>query len=249
MVSPELWLYAIIGLVVALLETWLLHKAIKNTRRARLLARLPWSKIGQLQPGLVKVQGQALAVRGTLRSPLTGRECVYYDFQVRERRQGAAGPFARGTYWKTVINDAQDVPCALHDGTGSATVRLDSAELVLHPDADERSGFLNSARPDLEETLHERYGYSSVGLIFNRTLHYSETRIEEGEALVVLGTARQVPDGGWELVRRDAPLLVSDKGIAGLLASYRGAAFLWWCLAVLLPIIASVPLIKYWGFR
>jgi len=241
-------LYAIIGLVVALLETLLLYKAIRNTRRARLLARLPWSKIGQLQPGPVKVQGRALAVGGTLRSPLSGRECVYYHFQVQEKRQ-RGGPFppTRGAYWKTVINDVQDVPWALHDGTGSATVRLDSAELMLDPDADERSGFLNSARPELEETLRQRYGHSSVGLIFNRALDYSETRIEEGDALVVLGTAREVPGGGWELVRGDAPLLVSDKGLAGLLASYRGAAFLWWCLAVLLPIIASAAAIWCWG--
>jgi hypothetical protein len=242
-------LCSIIGLVVALLETLLLYKAIKNTRRARLLARVPWSKIGQLQPGLVKVQGQALAVRGTLRGPLSGRECVYYKFQVQEKRRYGASPFTRGTYWKSAINDAQDMPCALHDGTGSATVRLNSAELVLQPDANERSGFLNSARPELEETLHARYGYSSVGLMFNRTLDYSETRIEEGDVLVVLGTAREVPGGGWELVRGDIPLLVSDKGLAGLLASYRSAAFLWWCLAVLLPIIASVAVIGFWGLR
>jgi len=80
-------LCAIVGHVIAALETWLVYKAMRNTRRARLLARVPWSKIGQLQPGLVKGQGQASAIHGTLRSLLSGRECVHYHFQVEAKRQ------------------------------------------------------------------------------------------------------------------------------------------------------------------
>jgi hypothetical protein len=238
--------YLIIGLVVALLEAVLVYKAIKNTRRARFLGRLPWSKIGQLQPGLVKVQGRALAAGVMLRSPLAGRECVYFHFQVEEKRQRGGGPFPpRGSYWKTVVSDTQDVPWTLDDGTGRAVVRLKSAELDLRAGAQKRSGFGNSARPELEATL-QKYGLSSVGLIFNRTLSYRETRIDEGDALVILGTAREVPSGGWELVRGDGPLLISDKRPDELLASYRSAAFLWWCLAVLLAVTAGVAVIGSW---
>src|SRR5262249_48057280 len=144
-------LYPIIGLVVTLLEVFLLYKALLNTRRARLLARLPWSKLGQLQPGLVKVQSRAVAARGALRGPLSDRECVYFRFRVQEKRRHGGPPgHGGGSYWKTVIDDAQEVPCVLDDGTRSAAVRLGSAELVLHPDVDERSGFLNDARPELE---------------------------------------------------------------------------------------------------
>src|SRR5262249_19053894 len=159
------------------------------------------------------------AVHDILSSPLLGRECVYFRFRVQEKRRHA-GPHGGSAFWKTVINDAQHVAFALDDGTGSAALRLKGAELVLQPGENRRSGFLNSARPKLEATLRECYGHSSVGLIFNRTLYYSETRIEEGDALVVLGTAREVPGGGWELVRGDGPLLVSDKALPTLLASY-----------------------------
>jgi hypothetical protein len=241
--------YLLIGSVALLVEAFLVSKAIQNTRRARLLAGVPWSKLGQLQPGLVKVQGRVFAVRDLLRSPLADRDCVYFHFHVREKRHRGAAPHGGGSYWKTVIDDVQSVPCALDDGTGSATLRLRLAELVLHPGEGERSGFLNSARPELEETLQERYGYSSVGLIFNRTLSYRETRIEEGDALVVLGTAREAADGGWELVRGRGPLLVSDKGLAGALGSYRSAALLWWCLGVLLPAAAGAAVIWLWGLR
>ena len=242
-------LYLIFGLLVALLEAWPVYKAIKNTRRARLLARVPWSKTGQLQPGLVKVRGRALAVGGTLRSPLSERECVYYHFQVQEEHGNVGGAQSgRYWYWKTVLNDAQAVPYAVDDGTGSATVRMKSAELVLRPDAIEWPGSRNGTRPELKAMLKKRYGFSTVvWLFFERTLKYRETRIHEGDILLVLGTAREVSGGGWELVRGRAPLLVSDKGLAVLLASYRSAAFSWWCLAVLvlLPFIAGVAAILY----
>jgi hypothetical protein len=200
-----------------------------------------------LQPGLVKVQGRVFALHDLLRGPLSDRECVHFHFQAQEKRhRGGAPPHGGGSYWKTVINDTQFAPCAIDDGTGSATVRLKSAELVLHPGETERSGFLNSARPELEEVLSERYGYSSVGLIFNRTLYYSETRIEEGDDLLVLGTARETPDGGWELVRGGGPFLVSDKGLAGVRGLYWRAALLWGCLAGLVPAAVGLAAMALW---
>jgi len=240
----------IIVLGVVLLETAVVYKALRNTRCARLLVDLPWSEVGQLQAGLVKVQGQALAAGETLSAPLSGRECVYFHFQVQEKRQrGGVPPHGGGSYWKTVINDTRHVPCSVDDGTGSAALHIKSAELLLSPDASERTGFLQSARPELEKMLRERYGYSSVGLIFNRTLSYSETRIEDGDYLLVLGTARQLPEGGWELTRGDGPLLISDQPLPTLLSSYRRAAFLWWSLVVLLLAAAGAAVIGLWGLR
>ena len=229
-----------IGLLVALIESFLIYKSVRNTRRARLLANLPLARVGELQAGLAKVEGQAVAVRGTLRSPLADRECLYFHFMVQEKRRRHTFPHGGSGYWKTVIDDVQAAPCALDDGTGSAVFPMDAAELVLNPDEEERSGFLNSARPELEETLQEQYGYSSVGLIFNRTLYYSETRIEEGDDLLVLGTARQTSDDGWELVRADGLLLVSNLSLPELRASYRNAALGWWCLVLLVLVAAGV---------
>lgn len=233
-------IYVFIGFLVAVVEAFLVYKVVRNNRRARLLRRLPLSRIGDLQAGLAKVEGRAVAVGRTLLSPLAERECVYYRFQVQEKRRRHGFPHGGSGYWKTVIDDAQAADCAIDDGTGSAVFRLQSAELALDTDDEERSGFLNDARPELEEILQHKYGYSTVGLIFNRTLYYSETRIEEGDDLLVLGTARQTENDGWEIVRADGPLLVSSLGLAALRASYRNAAIGWWFLAVLVLAAAGV---------
>jgi hypothetical protein len=237
----------LIGSLLALVEAFLIYKAVRNTRRAHLLTRLPWSRLDDLQPGLVKVEGQAAATRDILRSPLADRACVYFHFLVQEKRQrGGAPPHGGGAFWKTVIDDAQSVPCVIENGAGSAFCRLESAELVLHIDNEERSGFLNDARPELQLMLQEQYIYSTVGLIFNRTLYYRESRIEAGDALVVLGTAWQRPDNAWELVRGAGPLIVSNQGLATVRASYRNAAIGWWCLVVLALLPVGVALAILW---
>jgi hypothetical protein len=235
------WIFLPVGLGILLLESVLVYLAVRSQRRARWLARVPWSEIGGLQPGPIKVRGRVVADGELLRGPLSRRDCVYYHFRVQEKRQrGGPPPHGGGTYWKTVIDDAQYVPFSLDDGTGCVALRLKLAELDVHPDVDERSGMFNSARPELERMLQKRYGYSSVGLIFNRTLYSSETRIEEGDALVVLGTAREAADGGWELVRGDGFLIVSDRGPKQLLSSYRWTAFLWWFLAGVVLVAVGV---------
>src|SRR5262249_30482282 len=112
--------FIIIGLVIAFLEGLIIYKGVWNTRRASLIQRLPLSRIGELEePGLVKVMGRAVALEGTFRSPLADRDCLYFQFKVQEKRQRSAGPHGGGgSYWKTVIDDAQSLPCALDDGTG-----------------------------------------------------------------------------------------------------------------------------------
>jgi len=233
------YLLLVVGLVVLLVETLVIHRALRNGRRARLIARTAALEVSRLDDGVAKVRGQAVALSGALTAPLSGKACVYYRFRAEEQRRHAS-PHGGSTYWKTVVDDAQSVPCGVDDGTGIVAVSLAEAELVLARDRQARSGFWNSAPPELEEMLRQRYGRSSRGWIFNKTMRYSETLIEEGDDLLVLGTAEATPGGNWQLVRGEAPLIVTDRGEASLLSSYRTAAFLWWLLAVLVLAVVSL---------
>jgi hypothetical protein len=116
-------LYLLLGLVAALAETLVVYQAITNSRRIRLLTGLPLSKIGQLQPGLVKVQGRVLARGRTLLSPLSGRACVYCHFRVQEKRKHGVPPHGGGSFWKTVVNDSgsRNRSDEMPPGSGSRT--------------------------------------------------------------------------------------------------------------------------------
>jgi len=240
------YLFFVVGLIVALVEALVIYRALHNGRRARLIARTAALEVNRLDDGPAKVRGHAVALSGALTAPLSGQACIYYRFRAEEQRRHA-GPHGGGAYWKTVVDDAQSVPCGVDDGTGIAAVRLDEAELILARDREARSGFWNSAPPELEAMLRQRYGRSSQGWIFNKTMRYSETLIEEGDNLLVVGTAEATPGGNWQLVRGEGPLIVTDRGERSLLSSYRTAAFLWWLLAVVVVavvgLVASVVLL------
>jgi hypothetical protein len=223
----------LLGFGLAILEAVAVYQGIKNGRRARLVRDTPAGPVNRLGPGPAKLIGQAMALHGTLTAPLSGKPCVYFRFRVEEKRSHS-GPHGGGTYWKKVIDDARSLPCGLDDGSGIAAVHLDEAELVLNPDGALSSGFFKDAPPELERTLHDQYHRSTRGLIFNKTMRFIETLIEEGDNLVVVGTAQATPGGNYELVRGDSLLLVSDKDENALAASYRRSAAVAWTLAVLL---------------
>jgi hypothetical protein len=185
-----------------------------NLRKAKRIEDTPTSPIRNVGEGFVEVKG---TVRGksALESPLSKKACVYYRFHVEEHvRRG------RSSYWRTVVDDKQDGGCLIEDASLAAIgVNLLAAELVLEPDTHARSGMFNDAAPELEATLQERYGKSSQGWVFNKTMRYTETMLEEGDEVYVLGTA--VRRGSDSIIDKEGDLfIVSDKSEEALTKSF-----------------------------
>jgi hypothetical protein len=106
-------------LAVLVLEVFFLYKVAANRKRAKLIASTAIVKVAELSGGQAKVQGQVLGLGDPLAAPLSGRPCVYYRFQVEEKKmRHGPPPHGGGSYWKTIINDVQSIPCGLDDGTG-----------------------------------------------------------------------------------------------------------------------------------
>jgi hypothetical protein len=229
----------VIAAVLLLLLVVLGYQAVRNWNKAVLIRDTPLTPVKELAPGLAKVEGQALALSSTLYAPLTGKPCLYYRFKVQEKRTHA-GPHGGSSHWVTIVNDVQTAPCGLDDGTSVAAVELREAELVLTPADTARSGFLNGAPADLEQLLKDRYGKSSRGLLFNKTLSYSETRIEEGDRLLVVGTVEITAGGHAQFVKGSDLFLVTDRTEATLIGRYRTRTFACVIVAVVLLLVAGV---------
>ena len=129
----------------------------------------------------------------------------------------------------------------------SVVVRCGSRAFSEHPGSDQggRSGFLNDATPDFERALQAR-GKSSVGLLLNRTLRWSEMYLEVGDPLYALGTydGRRVTKGS------DGVLVVSDLGqtaalqrIAGEAAMAHRVAVVCFVIAGAMALFSFVPLV------
>jgi hypothetical protein len=71
-------------------------------------------------------------------------------------------------------------------------------------------------------------------------MRYTETLLEDGAELLVLGTAQATQGGNWQFSKIDGPCIVSDQSEAALLASYKRFGLLWLLLAVILLLIPGV---------
>lgn len=194
-----------------------------RARQRRAIKRAHRVAIRQAGEGqVVKVVGRLRALEPEpLSAPLSGRPCVYHEVIVEQ--QVSSG---KSSHWKTLIQRSEcHREFAIDDGTGTIVVPATAATVVLHMDANFRSGVLNDPPPELEAFL-ARHGESSQGWVFNKTLRYREGVLEEGEQVAAVGVVRkeatlpgQNSGGGY----RDTPyrklldltaegkLLVSDE--------------------------------------
>lgn len=71
--------------------------------------------------------------------------------------------------------------------------------------------------------------------------------IEEGDDLLVLGQWETAPSGAWQFGKGGGPYIVSNQSQGALLSSYKGFAWLWSILAVLVLVVPCLPLgLRLW---
>jgi hypothetical protein len=229
----------------------LLFYLSRLNKRMKAIGDTPLSKAGELRDGLSKVHGQVVGQGEPLVSPLSKTPCVYYRFKVEEQRTRtvSGGPRSGAhthTYWHPVIDDKKAIRCSLEDQTGRADVQLLEAEMVLDTRAHERSGMLRDASPKLKDMLWEEYGYSTKGILFTKSVRYSEQVIQEGDVLFVLGDVQTRKGRPPLFAKGEHPFIIADRNEAGVLTHYKRK--ITWCYvglvatAVLSILFSAVPL-------
>jgi hypothetical protein len=243
---PYLLLIPVFG--VLLIEGIFAYKFLANRKRANLLSETPLAKVAELSEQRAKVQGRIVVFDEPLYAPLSRSPCVYFRFKVEEkRRHGGVPPHGGGgSRWRTVINDVQHILCGVDDGTGIAGLDLRKAELELRVGAQTNSGMFNDAPPQLERLLRETYNRSSKGLIFNKSMRYTETRLEQDTTVLVLGSVQATPGGNWQFHKGDDPFIISDQSEGALMTSYKRCAVMWLALAMALPLGLGVVAVLVW---
>lgn len=230
-----------------------LYRRIRAKIRA--IETTPSAAIGDLDDGYWKTSGQAVALEELLDSPMKKTKCIFYHFKVEELRsrtetnttnrgRGSSTRSHTTTYWETVVTDRQAIRCAVKDETGSARLDLLGAETILNTSAHSTSGTFNNCPEELKRTLSRRYGLETKGLLFNKNLKYTETLIEEGDELFVIGDVLKSEDEA-EFVRGTQPFIVSDRSEANLVKEYhfRGKLLLAGAVAagIIFSVVASLP--------
>jgi hypothetical protein len=207
-------------------------------RRAARLADMRPSAVEELKPGPAKIKARVVAGEELLTSPMGGRSCVYYRFVVDEMQQmsgySRSHHIGASSGWVIVVDDVEAIRVALEDDTGQVEVNLYEAEIV-GKSAETTSSVLEDPPERLKSLLRNRYGKSTRGLLFNKTMSFTETILADGARVVVVGEVKEGRGGRLELRRGSVPLIVSDKGHKGLGAPYhRKAMYCWFGVAFLL---------------
>jgi hypothetical protein len=221
-------------------------------RRAAVISDVSSSRIASLAVGEVRVSGVVEAAELSLLSPLQSERCVYYLARITETRDrdrhtvfseeravgfrvrdetGSVRVFPRGARW--------DVPWCLdeHDGAFSTAVglRMRTGPAIQVGELDRQvqiANLLTVHQPaDLPDTPRPISDVFSLAMptVGGRERHYEEARIEIGDQVTIVGTARpfdQLPDPtGADEDSVDGDL-TSDPEIEADLAAARAAGTL-----------------------
>jgi hypothetical protein len=201
----------------------------------QLMVNTETSSVEALTQGPCEVQGQIDSIGSPFISPWTQQRCVYYDFQVEERRSRRRGN-TTSTYWADYITDLQAQPFTVSDQSGSVEINPGDVDFRVRTDARERSGFGDDASSELQALLRDRYGASTQGWVFNKTLRYSENVLAVGDTVYVFGEVRRQGDKlfiGSGLM----PLIVAEDGEHFIEEEYSKSATYYLVGAIVLIII------------
>jgi E3 ubiquitin ligase len=180
--AAALWTLAAVSGLLALAA---LVASLSRLRRDRYMADTPLVRIRSAAQGYVRVEGIAREPPGeSLRSPLTGRACVWWDYRVDYREKSEKG----ATLYRPIEQATSVTPFVLNDVDGECLVGPVGAEVTATIDDRWRG---NTPRP-----TSLPYFQSGFLLAGNGDYLYHERLISPGSRLSVLGELRSHTEFG-----------------------------------------------------
>lgn len=157
-----------------------LFLGFRSLARKRLAEDTPTTRLRSAAQGYVELSGVARLFDGEgIHSPLTGRECCWYEFEVEHREQERHGR-AR---WRTVSGGRSTGFFMLDDGTGSCAVDPEHAEVT--PSVSRVWYGRSPIPPRFKTRPHWLSRLTATG-----SYRYTEKLIEIGQPLYALGFLR-----------------------------------------------------------
>src|SRR4030042_348352 len=107
----------------------------QKLRLKRFIETTPTSKVRSLAMGRVEIYGEVVpAKKKVLKSPLTGKDCVYYFYTIEEYRKKSNNKSG----WVLVDIWAESIPFFLKDETGNVLVDSNGARINIPDDFNQR---------------------------------------------------------------------------------------------------------------
>lgn len=162
--------------------------------------------------GPVEIEGTAETAAGTLEAPISGQECLAYEYEVEEYQSSG-----KNSSWNTVDEGEAATPFRLEDQTASALVDATGAAISLETDDKTRVDGGEEEPPAIREFLDKNADLDSqaggidVGPLTLGTgndRRYREARLHPGDEAYVLGQTDYDVDARESM--RDISAVVRD---------------------------------------
>ncbi|MFC7215066.1 E3 ubiquitin--protein ligase [Saliphagus sp. GCM10025334] len=195
----------------------------------RLFAREPHTVLDTPNGGSVELSGTVLAWDDVLESPFTETACVAVEYAVEEKRRKSTNNGST-TKWVEIDRGTLVVPFRLEDESGNVLVDPRGADLRLTTDARIRvEGGEAPPTPiaryiERDEDVSDENTNLSLGpleISTGRDRRYLKRRLDVGESVHLLGTARRDTTASRETGQVNAVVERSVSPESGLLAHVR----------------------------
>jgi hypothetical protein len=156
------------------------YKAFLNLLRKRIIEDIPTSRIRSAAQGYVELEGTGKLMDGApILAPLTGSQCTWYSYAIKERRGG------RNRSWVTVESGVSNGLFLLEDDTGECVIDPEGA----HVTPIETAEWYGPNRDSRPRTTGNRW-FTLAGRYY-----FCESRMHPGDPLYALGLFETVGAG------------------------------------------------------
>src|SRR5262249_51941513 len=105
--------------------TWAFVHGFRALRVQRLIRDTPTAKVRSLAMGMVELQG-ALRARSRTNAPFSNADCVWWEVELQTLSHSSRGV----SQWNTVHRERSGNPFYLDDGTGTALIYPQDAQIT-----------------------------------------------------------------------------------------------------------------------
>lgn len=176
-----------LGSVVAVGSgTYFFFQGFRAMRIQRLIEDTPTAKLRSLAMGLVEVEGKVQA-RSRVTAPFTNRSCAWWEVELQTLSESSKG----GRRWNTVYKEQSGNPFYLEDGTGTAMVYPQGADVRVGDLVQEETHGLGVPEPYSSFMADRHLGMRHVWSV--GAMRFRERVVDEGCAVFVLGRANPKP--------------------------------------------------------
>ena len=201
----DLFLYALSGLGTSLLA---FYRGLRSMIVKRRIRDIPVSKIRSAAMGLNEIEGRIVPIK-TMKSPLTGKECVYFRLEIEQATDSINPPriLAKNVGMGKACMEMRE-KFLMRDGTGEILVDLKGAEVDIIPSHSCDSGALPR---EASKLLRKKDKETGDFLGINSRHNYTEYLIKPGDRLFVLGTISRNPKKSFSPRHTENMMLCKGK--------------------------------------